>query len=244
MTYYLSCRYLCACARVLLQTGGLGLLACAILSGCQSVEQPSLPASEFQLRNPAYRMRPLQLKQEDGGLLSVRIWSKGDGSDPVADVFVVAQPAQALAKVPGNSGKQVVASPWIGYLGMRWATAGLRVIEFNLPEQVTEQQQFMLAADVLRRTTEDPGRGLLVVGTGAAVRIVSRLLGEPETGTKERMRGLLLIDPPVLDTLPLPKEIPLFAAVGSGEDAAVSEAAERAVEASCCAAQACLASIQ
>jgi len=210
----------------------MGLLTCGFLSGCQSLEHPSLPASEFQLRNPAYRMRPLQLKQDDGGLISVRIWSKGDGSDPVADVFVVAQPAQGLAKVPGNPGKpikQIVASPWIEYLSMRWATAGLRVIEFDLPAQVTEQQQFMLAADVLRRTAEDPGRSLLLVGAGAGVQVVSRVLGDSEAEKKERLRGVLLIDPPALDNVLLRREVPLFAAVGSGEDAAVSEAAERAV---------------
>jgi hypothetical protein len=202
---------------------------CGIEAGCQSIERQSPLSPEFQLRNPAYRMRPLQLKQEDGSWIAVRIWSKGDGGDPAAEVFVVAEAAQGLAKVPGKPGKQRVSNPWIEYLSMRWATAGLRVIEFDLPAHLTELQQPKLAGDILRRTSEDPGRGLLVVGAGAGVRAVSRLLADPQAGTQDRLRGLLLIDPPVFDTLSLPREVPFFAALGSGEDATVSEAAERAV---------------
>jgi hypothetical protein len=207
----------------------MSLFVCGIVVCCQSIEQSSSSAAEFQLRNPAYRMRPLPLKQDDGSRIAVRIWSKGDGSDPVADVFVVAEAGQGPAKVSSNPGKQGVSNSWMEYLTMRWATSGLRVIEFDTPAHATELQQSALAIDILRRTAEDPGRSLLVVGAGAGVQVVSRVLDDTDPQTKDRLRGILLFDPPVLDALSLPNEVPLFAALGSGEGAIVSETAERAV---------------
>jgi hypothetical protein len=205
------------------------LFVCGIVVGCQSMEQSSLSAAEFQLRNPAYRMRPLTLKQDDGSRIAVRIWSKGDGSEPVADVVVIAEAAHGRAKITNTPGKQGVSNPWMEYLSMRWATSGLRVIEFDSPAHVTELQQSALVVDILRRTAEDPSRSQLVVGVGAGVHVVSRVLEDSNLGIRDRLRGILLVDPPVLDTLPLLNEVPLFAALGSGEDAIVSETAERAV---------------
>jgi hypothetical protein len=205
----------------------LPVALCLTLLACQTVESPVVE-SGVHLPAPAYRMRPLQLSHADGSRTALRIWSPGDRMRPVADVFIVTDVGQRPSDVPS---KESPSRQLMEYLSMRWAIAGLRVIDFDFPLQVTEEQRFVLAADVLRRTSEDPDRQVIIVGAGTGAILAARILADTKNGMLDgvsRPRGLLLFDPPNLDDLQIPREFPLFIAIDSGLKESVSDAAEKA----------------
>lgn len=203
-----------------------------LVAACQTLPSPSssLSAMDAALQHPAYRMRPMKLRQKDGSYTPVRIWSNGDDRDPIADVFVIADGTDHSSALVG---KETLVQQGTAYQSMRWATAGLRVIDFDFPDKVTEDERFVLATDVLRRTAEDTHRKVLLVGAGKGSNEVAQILmkvgHDVASAQLARVAGVLLIDPPGLEDLTLPIEMPLFVASGSAEQEAVAARAERAV---------------